>query len=375
MVASMSPAAWCAACAVLLGACIEPDYGLEPFLCARTSRCPEGYRCVDGVCQSSPGTIPDGPGAPDHLRPDGLDAGPLDLDATVDHPPASDLPDAAPQDTTSPDQLKPDAWQPPGTWKALNKGSFQMGSPSSEPCRDTGDETQHKVTFTRGFWIMTTEVTQTMFKSIMGYLPASLTSCASCPVARVTWHEAAAYCNALSKKAGLKACYSCSGTKASASCSSAYAGAKIYTCPGYRLPTEAEWEYACRAGTTTAFQSGAISGASCSTCASKDANADKIGWYCANSGNAAHPVGQKTANKWGLFDMAGNVVEWCHDPYTSSLGSTAVQDPVGTAGAETNARGGSYWSWARYLRSANRNSFPPADSSQYVGLRPVRTRP
>jgi formylglycine-generating enzyme required for sulfatase activity len=216
---------------------------------------------------------------------------------------------------------------------------------------------------------MTTEVTRAMFKGVMGYLPSGLTGCSSCPVTLVTWHEAAAFCNALSQKAGLKACYGCSGNKASASCGAVYAGAKIYACPGYRLPTEAEWEYACRAGTTTALHNGPLTG-----CTVFTSQADAIAWFGNNSGAKPHPVGNKKANKWGLYDMSGNAAEWCHDRYSSNIGKTAT-DPMVTIGPNACSRGGSHGSWPRYIRSANRSAFAPGTSSSHIGLRCVRTRP
>jgi formylglycine-generating enzyme required for sulfatase activity len=347
----MSPEVRCLTCLawpILLGACIEPDYGSAPFLCAKTGRCPGGFSCVGGVCLR---------GTPDMLSVDHQaerDAG----DAALD------LPDLAPLDTP-----RPDAWPSPGTWKALSAGSFEMGSPSSEPCRDS-DETQHKVTLTRGFWIMTTEVTRTMYQSIRGYLPAGQTGCASCPVTQVTWHEAAAYCNALSTKAGLTACYSCSGADASVTCGAVFSGAGIYDCPGYRLPTEAEWEYACRAGTTTALHNGPLT-----VCSYFASEVDPIAWFSDNSGDVPHAVATKTANPWGLHDMSGNAFEWCHDRYSATLGSTAVTNPVNTSGADACNRGGSYGSWPRYVRSANRGFQAPESPTQFIGLRCVRTRP
>ena len=150
-----------------------------------------------------------------------------------------------------------------------------------------------------------------------------------------------------------------------------YSGENIYDCPGYRLPTEAEWEYAYRAGTTTAFYNGPIT-----NCDGSDAKANAIGWYDANSGATTHPVGQKQANDWGLYDMAGNVWEWCHDWWQTSLGSSAVTDPVGSGTDSRTARGGSCTFRAGALRAAERYfGFPPDFQFRTIGFRCARTLP
>jgi len=233
------------------------------------------------------------------------------------------------------------------------------------------DETQHKVTLTKNFEIAATETTQAQFTSLMGYNPSYFSGCISCPVEQVTWHRAAAYCNALSKIANLTACYSCTGTKATVSCSvaTAYANAKIYTCPGYRLPTEAEWEYAYRAGTTSALYNGVIT-----SCSGSDSGLDKIGFYKSNSGNKTHPVAQKTANAWGISGMAGNVLEWCHDGYQANLGSLPSTDPWGAAiFTKRLIRGGGYVSDPTKARAAHRDYDLPTNTGTSNGFRCVRT--
>ena len=264
----------------------------------------------------------------------------------------------------------------PGTWISIPKGYFFMGSPTGETCREPdgdGKETQHKVTLTHPFEMSASEVTQGLFETEMGYNPSFFsTFCGkSCPVEQVTWHDAAAYCNALSKKKGLAYCYLCKGSGSSLSCmnSPAYDGSKTYTCPGYRLPTEAEWEYAYRAGTTSAFYNGAII-----SCDAADPNADKIGWYFMNASINSHTVGQKAPNKWGLYDMAGNVYEWCHDWSSLDLGSADATDPPGPASGPSKVmRGGAFGSYARSLRAAFRTAHTPEKRFLNIGFRCVRT--
>jgi formylglycine-generating enzyme required for sulfatase activity len=232
----------------------------------------------------------------------------------------------------------------------------------------------HQVTLTHGFEIMSTEVTQGEFQSVMGYNPSYFTSCGShCPVEKVSWHMSVAYCNALSQQAGLQACYSCSGSGTSVTCqeASGYTGQAIYSCPGYRLPTEAEWEYAYRAGTQTSAYNGTIT-----NCSDSDSTADQIGWYYYNSGNTTHPVGKKAPNAWGLYDMAGNVYEWTHDWYEAGKGTLPVTNPLGPAsGSYRVNRGGSWNFHASYLRAAYRKQYTPTNQSSYgsFGLRCSRT--
>jgi formylglycine-generating enzyme required for sulfatase activity len=256
----------------------------------------------------------------------------------------------------------------PGTWVSVNKGLYMMGSPTTEPCRFPGEDL-HQVTLTRDFAITTTEVTQEQFSLVMQRNPAQGTACGpTCPVERVSWHEAAAYCNALSARAGKAACYACTGSGAAVSCApdAAFAGQQVYVCPGYRLPTEAEWERAYRAGTNTALYTGPFTG----SCNGTDVNASKIAWCSDNSAGATHPVGYKQANAWGLFDMAGNVWEWVHDYQDNQLGSAAVTDPAGPASGTSRVyRGGSYFYAPKYLRAAYRAGMNPQGRSSDIGFR------
>jgi len=236
-----------------------------------------------------------------------------------------------------------------------------------------GKETQHTVTLTYSFSLMSTEVTQSQFLTLMGYNPSINKKCGlSCPVENVNWHEAAAYCNALSSKLGKKSCYSCSGKGAAVQCqeATAYSGSNITSCPGIRLPTEAEWEYAYRAGTKTALYNGNLS--SCSS----DVNADKIAWYANNSGGKTQSVGKKLKNAWGLYDMSGNVKEWGNDKYTKDLGSSPTTDPTGpvkTVDPWRVVRGGGWHNPTVWLRAASRIGQNGINRRDYMGFRCVRT--
>jgi formylglycine-generating enzyme len=175
-----------------------------------------------------------------------------------------------------------------------------------------------------------TEVTQEQYEAVMGSNPSNFKG-PDLPVERVTWYEAVEYCNELSRQEGLDPCYSGSG--ASMLCD--------FTANGYRLPTEAEWEYACRAGTETDFHTGNMTHSGSSPL---DPALDRAGWYFGNSGSTTHPVGEKEPNAFGLYDMHGNVWEWCWDWYASDYyASSPAEDPRGPAsGSDRVVRGGSW---------------------------------
>jgi formylglycine-generating enzyme required for sulfatase activity len=191
------------------------------------------------------------------------------------------------------------------------------------------------------------EVTQAEYQAVMGTNPSYFKG-DTLPVEQVSWYDAINYCNALSKKEGLTAAYTVNGNNVTWNKSA----------NGYRLPTEAEWEYACRAGTTGPYSSGS--------------SVDAAGWYSSNSGSKTHPVGQKQANAWGLYDMHGNVWEWCWDWY-GSYPSGSQTDPSGASSGEYRVDRGGSWSYgARYLRSAYRGRRYPSARGIDLGFRLVR---
>ena len=215
----------------------------------------------------------------------------------------------------------------------------------------------------------------------MGYQPSS-SSCSSCPVENISWHEAAAMANELSASASAEQCYSCSGSGALVTCSFLV---NPYLCEGYRLPTEAEWEYAARAGSEKAFWSSEGAAdlqdvAGYYNLCVQDRFLDgtsirlsELSWYCTSSGNTAHEVGLLEPNGLGLYDMHGNVWEWCHDSY-DLYDALPQLDPVQESGGNTFViRGGSYTTEPRKVRSAYRGGRAPDERFSDVGMRLVYT--
>lgn len=282
-------------------------------------------------------------------------------------------------------------------FKHIYSGTFTMGSPEGELWRHD-DETQHSVTLTNDFEMSIYETTQGEFTSLMGWNPSyfgpngSGEDCGDdCPVEHVSWYETVAYANELSADAGYDACYVLSNVVCvdSTNVGTNYMGCmnttqngihsatvalngvtSVYDCEGYRLPTESEWEYAIRAGTTTAFYNGPITPVQLCW---PDPYLDLIGWHCGNSGAITQAVGQKLANAWGLYDMSGNVDEWNWDLYDTYPGT--VTDPEGAVGGSNRVRrGGSFSYIAAACRSASRDLLAPAERS-YLGFRLARTLP
>jgi len=361
-------------------------------------------RAQCGVTVVDAGAL-DGPPVTDngvHAEGPSLDAGvPRDSASTLPPDSAPPSPDSAsprPPDSASPplpDSAPPDQGivVPPFANVTVAAGIFSMGSPVSEPCREAsgGKETLHQVTLVNAFQIGNREVTQGQFQYYMGYNPSNYAFCGKdCPVEMVTWHEAALYCNQISTQQGKPLCYEDVGSGVlcamDADCQAekgvcvqakcvrmapvaTYAGAAIYACPGFRLPTEAEWERACRAGTQGAFYNGGVS-----SCTGTDPAADQIGWFAANSSSVPHLAGQKQKNALGLYDMAGNVMEWVHDGYTADLGAGAITDPVTAPVTDQRVTRGGAWSrQPGDLRAAARLSYNARDRGGNRGFRCARS--
>ena len=216
----------------------------------------------------------------------------------------------------------------------ISTGTFTMGE----------GKTAHKVTLTKAFELGQYEVTQEQYEKVMGKNPSRFKGKQKNPVEMVSWNDAVEFCRKLSDLSAEK--------------NTGYV---------YRLPTEAEWEYACRAGTTTKYSFG-----------DSDSELGDYAWYRDNSGKTTHPVGGKKPNAWGLYDMHGNVYEWCQDKYErnfqGNFRSGSVTDPTGPASGDRRVlRGGSFFFRTDYVRSASRNYSLPDRRLILYGFRPART--
>jgi formylglycine-generating enzyme required for sulfatase activity len=240
--------------------------------------------------------------------------------------------------------------------RLIPAGGFVMGS--SEIGVDTrADETpQHRVQITRPFYLGATEVTQGQYRAVTGQNPSRFKGQDDLRVEQVSWVDAVKYCNALSRAEGFPAYYTADGPNLVV---------PDWKGTGYRLPTEAEWEYACRAGSLTLFNFG-----------DDPTRLGGSAWFQDNSGKQTHPVGQKPSNAFGLFDMHGNVWEWCSDGYDPGFYQrTKEADPVCPyrPGSSSVMRGGC---WDDYnplgARSAKRGKWPANSRSNVLGFRIAR---
>ena len=270
-------------------------------------------------------------------------------------------------------------------------GTFTMGSPITEPDRED-NETQHSVTLS-AFWMGKYEVTQGQYQAVMGTNPSEFITAtagenpARRPVEQVSWYDAIVFCNMLSIREGLSPAYSINGNTNPAAWGTVPTNSwddtwdDVQVVPGsngYRLPTEAQWEYACRAGTTGPFNFSNGAGWGTSQITTDQANFD--GTELLYNGSPMGivrertiPVGSFAANAWGLYDMHGNVAEWCWDCYGEYPSGTQT-DPTGAASggyAYRLIRGGSWFSYGEFSRSAFRSLDDPYGGNDGLGFRLV----
>jgi formylglycine-generating enzyme required for sulfatase activity len=230
----------------------------------------------------------------------------------------------------------------------IQGGTFQMGDMFGDG--DSNEKPVHSVTL-RSFYVSKYEVTQSLYQSVMNSNPSYFTGIDYRPVEEVSWYDAINFCNSLSQRDRLTPCYMVNGTNVTCN----------FNANGYRLGTEAEWEFAAKGGTLS--QGYKYSGSD---------TADNVAWYFDNTGGQTHPVGTKAPNELGLYDMSGNVWEWCWDWY-GYYSSEALTDPTGpSSGSDRVFRGGSWIFYSSNVRVASRYRGDPTTRYYTIGFRLFR---
>ena len=237
---------------------------------------------------------------------------------------------------------------------AVSGGAFSIGCTAGQSACEADERPATPVELSGAYAIGRTEVTQAQYERLMGEAPAAAAGCPDCPVESVTWHEAAAFANALSAHAGLEACYGCADADGGLHCAPV---GELAACGGYRLPTEAEWEGAARCGEDLLYAGGD--------------DVDAVAWTADTAGGAPQPVAGRAPNACGLWDLSGNVWEWTADWYDEDRGASAQGlDPMGPeTGSRRAIRGGGWGHGARLARVASRDELAPGFVHEAVGFR------
>jgi formylglycine-generating enzyme required for sulfatase activity len=222
----------------------------------------------------------------------------------------------------------------------ISPGKFIMGSPTSEPGHQPHEEDLHEVVISKGYWIGQFEVTQAQFEHVLDTNPSKFKD-PNIPVHKVNWHEAMYFCETLTEHERF-----------------------INRLPDtwkFTLPTESQWEYACRADTKTIFHFG-----------NESHRLEQYGWFASNSADGPKPVGMKKPNNWGIYDLHGNMGEWCFDWYGKTYPPHGSVDPITEKGSSFKVfRGGTYTDIPNRSRSAYRNRITPDTRNPWIGFRVV----
>ena len=239
-------------------------------------------------------------------------------------------------------------------WAWIPAGTFMMGALPNDDEASKTERPRHKVEISRDFYVGKYPVMQELWEAVMGNNPCMFKR-AKCPVERVSWFDCVEFCNKLSQLENKESAYTINGENVTCN----------WTAKGYRLLTEAEWEY-CAGGEESHLYAGSN-------------NLDEVAWYKENSGRKTHPVGQKKPNGFGLYDMSGNVWEWCWDWFDSKVYQSRpvtdgepTSDPRGpTSGSYRVVRGGYWGNNPSFMQASFRFNYSPTYRSSYIGFRLV----
>jgi formylglycine-generating enzyme required for sulfatase activity len=261
----------------------------------------------------------------------------------------------------------------------ISRGKFRMGSSDDDKEADSDEKPQHKVEISRPFFLAAHKTTQAQFEKVLGRNPSWFSATGSgkdkvegldttrFPVEMVSFFDAIEFCNKLSEKEDRRPCYRLMGIERDSDGIKSAEVEVLSDGTGYRLPTEAEWEYCAQAGMTTRYSFGDAA-----------TSLGDYAWFTGNSGGRTHPVGEKKPNGWGLYDMGGLACEWCEDVWHSVYTGAPSDGSAWRSGGEQGprvVRGGSWYHGARVCRPAYRGGCAPGSRNYYLGFRVVLVSP